>query len=76
MSDAPERYVRRRELAALMGVSVSTIDRRVRDGMPSYLWGARSRRFLPSEAIAWAKTNGDAQLATVAFLDERRQRVQ
>lgn len=49
-----ERYVSRVELAKMMGVSVSTINRMVKEGMPSVTWGARCRRFLPSRAIAWA----------------------
>jgi predicted DNA-binding transcriptional regulator AlpA len=53
----PERYVTRSELAALMGVSVKTVDRMVAGtGMPSDTWGLRSRRFLPSRALAWART--------------------
>jgi phage terminase Nu1 subunit (DNA packaging protein) len=55
---APERYVDRRELATLMGVNVRTIDRMVRDGMPSESWGLRARRFRPSLALAWARTRG------------------
>jgi phage terminase Nu1 subunit (DNA packaging protein) len=51
-----ERYVSRGELADLMGVHVCTIDRWVDAGMPSEIWGARMRRFLPSRAIAWART--------------------
>ena len=50
-----ERYVSRRELAAIMGVSVGTIDNMVRQGMPSTTWGRRTRRFRPSTAIAWAQ---------------------
>jgi predicted DNA-binding transcriptional regulator YafY len=51
-----ERYVDVRELAALMGVSDRTIKRMVAAGMPSETWGmARTRRFLPSQAIAWAQ---------------------
>lgn len=52
--ETPERYVDRRELAALLGVSVSTVDRLVKEGMPSVTWGRRTRRFKPSVAIAWA----------------------
>ena len=55
-ADAPEAYVTRGQLAARMGVSVDTIDRLVRDGMPSVRWGRRTRRFLASEAIAWARS--------------------
>jgi hypothetical protein len=61
MSDRPsaavqlERYVDARELAALMGVSTTTIKRMVAAGMPSETWGMRrTRRFLPSAAMAWA----------------------
>lgn len=51
----PERYVDRRELARLMGVSVATVDRLVAEGMPSETWGRRTRRFRPSVALAWAR---------------------
>jgi predicted DNA-binding transcriptional regulator AlpA len=50
-----ERYVDARELAELMGVSRSTVKRLVAAGMPSETWGmSRTRRFLPSKAMAWA----------------------
>lgn len=52
----PERYVTVEELAGIMRVSVPTIKRMVRDGMPSETWGRRCRRFRPSAAIAWART--------------------
>lgn len=60
-----ERYVTRHQLAERMGVSVSTIDRMVRAGMPSVTWGSRCRRFLPSRAIAWACANQERR-ATAA----------
>ena len=51
-----ERYVTARELAEVMGVSVSTIQRWTAAGMPSETWGmARTRRYRVSEAIAWAQ---------------------
>lgn len=51
-----ERYVDMRELAALMGVSTRTIKRLTAAGMPSETWGmSRTRRYLPSEAIEWAR---------------------
>lgn len=53
-----ERYVDRKQLADLMGVSVDTIDRMVREGMPSETWGLRARRFKPSAALAWARARG------------------
>jgi phage terminase Nu1 subunit (DNA packaging protein) len=50
-----ERYVTRRELARLMGISLRTLDAFVAEGMPSETWGmSRTRRFLPSKCIAWA----------------------
>jgi hypothetical protein len=56
---APERYVDGRELARLMGVSTTTVKRWVAAGIPSETWGmARTRRFLPSEAIRWARERG------------------
>jgi hypothetical protein len=51
---ASEPYVDRKQLAAIMGVSVATIDRMVRAGMPSETWGLRSRRFQVSTAVAGA----------------------
>lgn len=56
----PERYVARAELAAIMGVSLATVDRMVADGMPSVTWGRRTRRFRPSAAISWASERGKA----------------
>jgi len=51
-----ERYVDARELAQLMGVSVRTVNRMTAAGMPSETWGlGRTRRYLPSEALAWAR---------------------
>jgi hypothetical protein len=51
-----ERYVTGRELAELMGVSERTVKRMVAAGMPSETWGmSRTRRFLPSEALRWAR---------------------
>jgi len=55
-----ERYVTRRELARIMGLSLATIDRMVRQGMPSETWGRRARRFLPSRVEAWARSQGEA----------------
>jgi phage terminase Nu1 subunit (DNA packaging protein) len=55
-----ERYVSRAELAALMGVSLATVDRLVAQGMPSVTWGRRTRRFRPSAAISWASERGRA----------------
>jgi hypothetical protein len=55
-----ERYVDARELAHLMGVSSRTIKRLTADGMPSETWGLRrTRRYLPSRAMAWAAGRRD-----------------
>jgi phage terminase Nu1 subunit (DNA packaging protein) len=51
---AVEPYLSRAQLAAMMGVSLATIDRMVAEGMPSVTWGRRTRRFSPSAAISWA----------------------
>jgi hypothetical protein len=54
-----ERFVDARELAAMMGVSTSTVKRMLAAGMPSETWGLqRTRRFLPSAAIGWARDRG------------------
>jgi len=55
----PEAYVDIRELARIMGVSKQTINRLRRAGMPSETWGmSRTRRYLPSQCIAWARERG------------------
>jgi excisionase family DNA binding protein len=47
-----EAYVNRREMARILGVAVSTLDKLVAQGdVPSVTWGLRTRRFLPSEVI-------------------------
>ena len=51
----PEPYVSPRELARIMGVSRSTIYRWLDQGLPSETWGLRTRKFKPSQAMAWAK---------------------
>jgi hypothetical protein len=52
-----ERYVDRRELALLMGVSETTVKRWLREGLPSETWGmTRTRRYLPSQAMAWRRS--------------------
>jgi phage terminase Nu1 subunit (DNA packaging protein) len=53
-----ERYVTADELAAHMAVSVRTIKRWTGEGMPSETWGMRTRRYLPSLAIEWARDRG------------------
>ena len=55
-----ERYITAGELAELMGVSVKTVRRFTAAGMPSENWGmARTRRYLASECLAWARGRAD-----------------
>lgn len=58
--DEPERYVTRAELARLMGIHVHTLDLWRAEGMPHETWGVRTIRFLPSQALAWARERGAA----------------
>ncbi len=50
-----ERYVGRERMAQIMDLSTKSVDRLVSLGMPSETWGLRTRRFLPSAALAWAQ---------------------
>jgi hypothetical protein len=51
-----EPYIDARRLAVRMGISVSTVKRWTAQGMPSETWGmARTRRYLPSACMAWAR---------------------
>lgn len=50
-----DELVTRDELALLMRVSVSTIDRMHKEGMPAVTWGRRLIRFRVREAMAWAE---------------------
>lgn len=61
-----EQYVTRAELARIIGVHVNTIDRLVKEGMPSETWGMRARRFLPSQALAWLRSREAAEHGSVA----------
>jgi phage terminase Nu1 subunit (DNA packaging protein) len=80
MTEPIERYVDARDLAELMGVSVRTIMRWVAAGAPSDTWGmGHTRRFLPSEMIAWARRhtiddeNPVERRSNVARHDHRRE---
>jgi phage terminase Nu1 subunit (DNA packaging protein) len=76
-----ERYVDARELARLMGVSERTVKRMTAAGMPSETWGmARTRRYLPSQAINWARArdrvarvNPPGRRTNAARTDRRRE---
>jgi phage terminase Nu1 subunit (DNA packaging protein) len=51
----PEPYLMRAEIARFMRVSTRTIDRWVLEGCPHETWGLRTKKFRPSEVIAWAR---------------------
>jgi phage terminase Nu1 subunit (DNA packaging protein) len=71
----PERYVDNLELAELMGVSTSTIKRFVAAGMPSETWGMRrTRRYLPSACIAWARDRAADKVRIEPILDAKATR--
>lgn len=60
-----EHFITAAELARVMGVSRSTIKRWTAEGMPSETWGmGHVRRYLASEAIAWARTRADTIAVT------------
>jgi len=70
-----ERYVDAAELAAIMGVSERTIKRLTAEGMPSETWGMRARRYLPSQAIAWARSRGDHRIESkLSSVSDRKRR--
>lgn len=53
----------REQLAEIMGVGVSTIDRFRDEGMPEIRWGVRLVRFQPSECLAWWKAESERRAA-------------
>ena len=60
-------FVDARRLAAVMGVSTTTIKRWTAAGMPSETWGMkRTRRFQVGEVIAWARAREAAAAADPA----------
>ncbi len=62
----PGEFVDARRLAAVMGVSTTTIKRWTAAGMPSETWGMkRTRRFRVIDVLAWAR----AREAAVGGLD-------
>ncbi len=69
LSPIAEPYLDARTLAQLMGVSLSTVRRWDREGMPSENWGLRLKRYQLSRSKQWAaqrrrlKTSGSARVA-------------
>jgi excisionase family DNA binding protein len=50
-----EVYLTRRQVAERLNVGLSTLDKYVREGMPSYQWSLRIRRFKFSEVERWLR---------------------
>ena len=50
---APDRYLNSVELAAHLGCHPRTVSRMVREGLPSYTFGRRMRRFRLREVEDW-----------------------
>jgi hypothetical protein len=67
-----ERYVTGPELGRVMGLSLSTINRMLAAGMPSVSWGVRTRRYRPSECIAWAAARESCKLNAGSNTDVAR----
>jgi len=57
-SPVTERYVDRRELAGLLGISLRQLDRFRAEGMPEERWGMRKPMFRPSLCLQWARQRG------------------
>jgi predicted DNA-binding transcriptional regulator AlpA len=75
MSAVPERYLRIDELAQVMGVGETTIKRWRAEGMPSETWGMkRTRRYLASKCMAWARARAAGNLRCADNHDPRPDR--
>lgn len=48
-------FVTKQELCRELRLSPSTVDRLIREGLPSETWGLRVRRFQVSVAKAWLR---------------------
>jgi hypothetical protein len=72
---APERYVARAELAAIMGVSLATVDRMVAEGMPSVTWGRPHAPFPAVCGYLLGVRRGEGSVS-VTRLPSRRWRAQ
>jgi len=56
--DWSEPFITKQQLANHLGFSVSWVERRVKEGMPSHKVGSRLR-FQRSQAIAWLIAQGE-----------------
>lgn len=55
LQPAVEPYLTREELARVLGVGVTTLDRLRKEGLPEHRWGRRVVRFRRSEAERWLR---------------------
>ena len=58
LRSVPSELVTRQELAALMRVSLRTVDDLKAKGMPFVPWTGKMVRFRPHEAMSWAAEHG------------------
>jgi excisionase family DNA binding protein len=58
-----EPFLTRSELADRLGLSVDTVDRLVKQGMPSETWGIRARRFQYSAVTRWLRSRETGRMA-------------
>lgn len=59
----PDELLTRKELAERMHVSVRTVDKLKKLGMPFVPWTGTMVRFRPNEAMAWAEQHGKRERA-------------
>ena len=50
-----EPYLDREEIKTRLGIGYTTLDKLVKEGMPSHTWGLRTRKFLWSEVQRWLR---------------------
>lgn len=50
-----EVYLTRQQVADRLNIGLTTLDAYVKEGMPSYTWGLRIRRFKFSEVERWLR---------------------
>lgn len=50
-----EVYLKREQVAERLNIGLTTLDAYVKEGMPSYTWGLRIRRFKFSEVERWLR---------------------
>lgn len=69
---SPEPFLTGAQLAEVLGVSRTSVYRMTKDGLPSYVFCKRSRRYRESECVAWLRGRGSVRGADVIQLRPRR----